>query len=169
MSKSNELIQAAFEEGYRVSEDGQVTAPNGKKVSLRLNKDGYKSFTYGHQYRNKRYPLYVHRLAAFQLFGDSLFQEGIQARHLNNNSSDNSLVNIAIGTRSENAHDSPAETRMRRARHASMKLRKLTDDQVQQLRLDRECGMKYKDLCKKYGISKAQVSYIIRRLSRAEA
>ena len=48
---------------------------------------------------------YVHRLIAFQKFGDQIFKTGIVVRHLNCNSLDNSESNIEIGSQFENKMD----------------------------------------------------------------
>ena len=70
-----------------------------------------------------RYPIKVHRLAAYQKFGDKLFEKGMQVRHLNGNKLDFSFENIELGTGKENCQDIPKEQRVRASKiaHTFMK------------------------------------------------
>lgn len=104
----------------------------------------------------------VHRLQAFQKYGLSVFRRGIQVRHLNGNSLDNSISNIAIGTCRQNAMDKEQSTRVAVAIKASSKNRKLSDKVIKEIRSDRLNGDTYKELMVKYGItSKGTMSHII--------
>jgi hypothetical protein len=60
----------------------------------------------------------IHRLQAFQKYGDLLYEEGTVVRHLNGDPGSNAWDNI-IGTMSDNMFDIPKQIRIRRAEHAS--------------------------------------------------
>jgi hypothetical protein len=47
----------------------------------------------------------IHRLQAFQKYGDLLYEEGTVVRHLNGDPGSNAWDNIAIGTMSDNMFD----------------------------------------------------------------
>lgn len=46
-------------------------------------------------YKGVSYPVYVHRLVAMAFFVD--YEEGIEVKHLNENLSDNGVLNLSIG------------------------------------------------------------------------
>lgn len=104
----------------------------------------------------------VHRLQAFQKYGDAIFGEGIVVRHLDGNRFNNSSENILIGTARDNIMDMPAETRKRKARiAANHNPSKHPEEIVLEIKKDRAAGMTYRQLMRKYGIrSKGTISYM---------
>lgn len=114
MNKSNKALVWAYEKGYRVSKDGKrVKGIYKDKMSIYLS-SGYPSFGVSppESIDGKRSVLLrVHRLQAYQKYGDKLFEDGIETRHLDGDKTNNSWDNIAIGTRSQNIHDMPEEKR----------------------------------------------------------
>lgn len=155
LSKQSSIVIRLFDEGYRVTEDGCAVLPSGDKVNVYPKHGGYLNF--------KRYhtDVQVHRLAAYQKFGDKLFCEGIEVRHLDGDCQNNMLDNIAIGTHSQNEMDKPIEVRRRQAFLASSRVRRLTIEGANYLREVRENGMAYSGLIKLFGVSKSTVSYIV--------
>jgi len=110
--------QQAYALGYRVSEDGlTIKKSDGQIIKTTSTKDGYKRFCIGPNF--KRTPVRIHRLQAFQVFGDAIYQEGIVCRHLDGNSQNNAASNIALGTQSDNMMDRSKECRQRCAFKAS--------------------------------------------------
>ena len=65
----------------------------------------------------------------------------------------NSFDNIAIGIASENMMDRPKEERVNHAIRAASHLRKFTDKEIADMRIDRANGATYKDIMEKYGIT----------------
>lgn len=104
LSKTAQAIKNSYEKGYRVTKEGNVIGVNGNKLSL-MEKQGRLSFSF--RFEKERYRIEVHRLQAYQKYGEDMFKKGISVRHLNNNSLDNSYGNISIGTHSENLMDTP--------------------------------------------------------------
>jgi hypothetical protein len=104
------------------------------------------------------YPVEVHRLLAFEKFGEAAFAEGIQVRHLDNNSLNNSWDNIVLGTPTQNAMDRPKEDRQA---HAALGNQQFTEEFIHQLRLDHTSGLGYKKLRAKYGIPLSTLSYYL--------
>jgi hypothetical protein len=114
------IERIAFERGFRVSECGtRVTKPNGNPQPIRLNRQGYFVFTV--HIGSESRPCTVHRLQAYQKYGDEIYTEGLQVRHLDGNSKNNSNANILIGTSSQNHMDKPAHVRSRVAGDANRK------------------------------------------------
>jgi hypothetical protein len=157
---TTKALIAALDAGYKVDDDGVVTSPSGKILSTWLDTRGYFRFTFASKELGNR-KILVHQLAALQRFGKVVLNEGIEVRHLNNDSTDNSQNNIAFGTRAENEMDKDPETRKKVAKIAASKRRKLTKNQLEALRKDRSSGMNYKQLSQKYGIQKSTISYIL--------
>lgn len=104
-----------------------------------------------------------HRLVAYSKFGDEMFRPGIEVRHLDGNVQNNSFENISIGTKSENSLDKLPSVRLKAARAAAKKRRKLTHSEVISLRKEHAAGTMQKDLAVKYQIGKDAVSRIVRR------
>lgn len=156
MRNYNEKI--AYKKGYRVNKEGIVTY---KSNTIKLtNHRGYNFFNIKSE--GKKLNVKVHRLQAYTKFGEEIYKEGVEVRHLNGIRNDNSWDNIAIGTRKDNALDIPAEKREKIAVKASTELRVYTDEELIKIRKDREQGLTYSQLMAKYNISsKGTIYYIL--------
>lgn len=152
-------LKRAYEKGYRIV-DGEPVSPTGNVLSTCTNSWGYRKFSVRDEDRN-RINVMVHRMVAYEKYGDALFEKGIHTRHLDGNKLNNHPDNIAIGTAFDNSQDKPPELRRRVAKIAASYQRKLTEEQVEQLRQDRQQGATYSQLMKTYGIAKSTVSYIV--------
>lgn len=159
--QATDRIQLAYDKGYCVNRDGMVVSPRGKIRKTHPRGNGRLAFTIKTKQGSMSVP--VHRLAALQKFGAATLEVGVETRHLNSDYLDNRPSNIALGSHSQNMMDRPAEVRIAQAKLAAASQRKLTEEEATQLRKDREAGMSYKQLSKKYGISKSSISYIIHR------
>jgi hypothetical protein len=113
MSKSIENLLVAYKKGYRYV-NGDVVSSTGKVLSVHTPSKGrpYKRFTI---YNGGPVSIDVHRLSAYQKFGDQMLEDGIEVRHLDGDPLNNEPDNLAIGTASENAHDIPAGVRIKRS------------------------------------------------------
>jgi len=167
MSKTNEVIKLAHSKGYRISSQGEAVGLKGK--ILRLKNIGRKDYPYlgfNVVFEDKRFPLGVHLLQAYQKFGDGMFQPGIQVRHLNNNSADNSRRNIGLGTPSQNAYDRPE---IERKKHAAKVNQKLTVHLITVLRADHQNGLSYNELSEKYQLGKSTLSYYLSKTAKRQS
>jgi len=160
MSTKTDAVIMAYNQGYRVSADGlEVISPySGLPLKLQLNNKGYLEFKIQEKYRVS---VRVHRLQAYQKYGDKLLIDGVLVRHLNGDSKDNNVNNIALGTYSDNAFDKSELNRTEHALKGSRSQRKLSWEQMEQLRQDRTDGATYKVLCERYEVAKSTVSYIV--------
>jgi hypothetical protein len=158
LSKSNKALICAYKKGYRVKKDGSVKGL--RKNSLKLSiYNGYYKFNV--KMNGNSFSIKVHRLVAYQKYGEKLFKEGIQVRHLNNNKRDNSFSNISIGTASENALDKPKKTRRRASLIAGLSRSSLTEEDVKRIRyLREEEKWRYSDILKEYPMAKSTLSLI---------
>jgi hypothetical protein len=166
LSNKNKATMEAFKRGYRVMPEGCVRSPTGAIRRLCMqNCNGYKKFSFNITIRGKATAIYVHKLAAYQKFGDTVFASDIEVRHLNNVSTDNSLANIGIGTHKQNMHDIPQNLRKQYSSKGSVagakKLRKFNDEQIVLIRKMHISGMSYNKLCKIFKCAKSTISYII--------
>ena len=109
----------AYTQGYYVTKDGQCISKTGYKLKPYINSKGYIEFKFSDGF-GYTCNLRVHKLQAYQKYGVVAFQKGIQVRHLNGNSLDNSWENIGIGTAKENQLDIPQNVRKDRARKANL-------------------------------------------------
>ena len=70
-------------------------------------------------------------------------------RHLDGNSLNNKEENIEIETSSDNMFDIPEKVRIKKSALAN---RIYSNELIKQIRKDKELGLSYKDLMKKYNI-----------------
>ncbi len=161
LSKTKEFIRLAHEKGYRVI-DGEVISPfTGKSRKLRVhNRDGYKKyvFTVGEKGKSS-YPIDVHKLIAYQKYGNKVFDPDFEVRHLDNNSLNNLEENISIGTKSQNQMDKPEKLRRALSVNAATRIRKFTDAEMEKIR---KYHRNYKDTMETFDItSKGTLHYIL--------
>ena len=134
---------------------GNVFSPH-KQLKAFLNKEYY---SINFKYEGVKINLLVHRLQAYQKFGNKLYEQGIEVRHSNGNSKDNSYDNIILGTRSENMMDIEESVRKSKASNAN---KKYPDELVLEIKEYYSLGHSYSDIMKKFNISsKGTISYII--------
>lgn len=112
VSISNELVRHVVKNGYRVDRFGNVYNTKGILRSCNKDKHGYNRFTI--KYEGKCRSVYVHKVIAYQKFGEEAFKKGQQVRHLNGKQDDCSYENISIGTPSENIYDINVDVRKKR-------------------------------------------------------
>ena len=74
--------------------------------------------------------LSCHRLQAYQKYGDKIYEDGVEVRHNNGESLDNSWCNILIGSHSDNMMDIPKQIRIKKALHATSFIRKYDKKEV---------------------------------------
>lgn len=159
MGNVKDILFIAKSKGYYTDKNGNIFSVN-KKISLRKAQERY-NFTI--RYYGKRVTISVHKFIAYLKYGDEIFNEGIEVRHLDGNSLNNVWDNIAIGTHSENMMDIPEKNRIKKAINASNKVRRFSDDEVKEILFNKEAGMSYNKLCIKYNTSKSTLSYLFNK------
>lgn len=104
--------EIAILKGYSVV-DGQAYGPK-KKLKMSPCSKGYLRFCF-QDFDGKNRTCWVHRLVAHVKFGHALYEGKPDVRHLDGNKLNNLEENIALGTRSQNLRDVPADQRSARA------------------------------------------------------
>ena len=122
MNKQNKAILSAHKRGYRVTKEGIATSPFGV-LNPSCTRKGYKKITI--RLEGKFVTVRLHRLQAYQKYGEEIFNSKLCVRHLNGNPGDNSWANIKLGSYSDNAMDRPKESRILHSRLAAKRQRKL--------------------------------------------
>jgi hypothetical protein len=162
VSQMNKNVVLAYEKGYRVK-NGEVVSPfsgNARNLGIHARRN-YKRYRFSIRDAagKKVYPVEVHKLVAYQKYGDKMFEPGIQVRHLDNNSLNNLEDNVAIGTKSENEMDKPKEVRQRTSVNAATAIRKFTDLEMDEIR---KFHTSYKETMEEFDItSKGTLHYIL--------
>jgi len=148
-----EALLDAYQKGYRIR-NNIIYNPEGKILSGCLDGKGYTQFKH-----NKTTSVHVHRLVAYQKYGDAMFDEGIEVRHLDRNKRNNLGENIAMGTSKDNSQDIPPEVRKRAANIASSFRKKYNNEAVRAFYY--KCKS-YKKTMEMFGIpSSGSLHYII--------
>jgi hypothetical protein len=154
----------AYNKGYRVTENGEVISHKGKTIKLYLGSAGYYKFSFRSEEKIKdnRVSFCVHRLQAFQKYGQKLFRKGIEVRHKDGVKANNSWDNILIGTHSENMMDIPKHIRIEKALYATSFVRKYDKEDV--IKFHKENGNSYKKTMEEFGISsKGTLHFILNK------
>lgn len=156
MSKRNENLILSNKKGYKIDYDGNIINNKENLLNGFIDNRNYKAFSI--KENKKVFNVLVHRLQAYQKYGDKMFEKGIVVRHLNGNSLDNSYDNIVIGTQSDNMMDIPKEIRIKKSSNAN----KIHNHNF--IIEDRNKGMTYNELMTKYNISsRSTISYIVNK------
>lgn len=161
LSETKKVIIEAYERGYRVI-DGKLYNPSGKQLKTTINK-GYHFYTI--LWFNKRKPVWVHRLVAYQKYGEKILEEGIETRHKDNNKENNLDENIILGTHSQNMMDISKEDRKRMTKKA-IKAARLVNKKydVEKVRKVYTELKSYKKVMEIFGISsKGTLHYILNK------
>lgn len=146
-----------FNLGYNINKDGTCIGKHGKILTGTISKYGYRIISI--RLKDKSIKVSVHRFQAFLKFGDKIYDEKYEIRHLDCNKLNNSWDNIEIGTHSQNMMDIPKEIRINTASNAH---KKYSDELILEIKEYRILGHSYKEIMKKYNISsKGTLSYII--------
>ncbi len=157
-SKKNSVLLEAVEKGYTIIE-GKIFH-KGLQLKGNCPKSRYIKFSIRTK-DGKVAQVNVHRLVAYQKYGDKIFEKGIHVRHLDSDSINNLEDNIAIGTKSENELDKPPSVRMRAALIASSFSKKYNHEIIVKLHNE---GNSYKKIMKELNIkSKGTISFIINK------
>ena len=157
--------------GYHVKEDGTVVSYTGKTLKTNtMAREGARPFLRfaARNSAKKVNTVLVHRLAAYQKFGDEAFYGCNVVRHLDGNTLNNALDNIAIWTRVEQRAAMPEATRWVATKNAERARRRITFEQAQQLRQDKLAGLLHRELAAKYGVGMATVSEIVNNKTYVE-
>ena len=155
----NEIVQQAFEMGYRVNDEGQLISPKGKARKLRQNSKGYLETNV--RIGGKLCHLYIHQLVAYQKYGDGIY--GAECvRHIDGNPQNNTIENIRIGTQSQNMRDIPCSERKKNAEHATSFVRKWDKKVIREYHENHSHS--YKETMNHFGItSKGALWFILNK------
>lgn len=150
--------------GYFLDKRGTLFNKRGEKIKAHLDRGGYwrvSTRIRDNDFKGVR-PVLLHRLQAYQKFGEVIFEDNICVRHLNGDSSDNSWENIAIGTNRDNMADVDKNYRLKRAIDASSKIRSFSDTKMVEILSFYHKTKSYKKTMEKFGISsKGTLNYMI--------
>jgi hypothetical protein len=155
LSKQNSNLILAHNKGYRVNKVGEIVGLKGNILKPSKSPSGYLSVTMK-TLENKTTRLYLHKLQAYQLFGDKMFTDGLVIRHKDGNKLNNQSTNILLGTLSESMLNISDVVRV--------KMNSKPKHDHEAIIKDRKNGMSYKQLMDKYKISsKGTLSFIINK------
>ena len=97
------------------------------------------------------------------MFGDKIFDEKLQVRHLDGNKFNFKDSNISIGTQSQNSLDRPKKERTEHAIKAASVLRRFTKKEIETIISRNRYGESLNKLAKEYKTAKSTLSYIINK------
>lgn len=167
MTGYEERVRSAHQRGYRVMADGAVENPSGRRLKLTHQESiRLRYFKFNIKTPEGSKPVTVHKLQAFQKFGDSVFAPGVVVRHLDGDSLNNQLENIGIGTITDNAMDRDPVARSMHAQKAGKAMSPYSDEMWDSIRNDHASGLGYKKLRTKYGIGLSTLSFQLSKTAK---
>lgn len=151
----------AIERGYKVLPNGICINFKGVEVGTKGTSKTNPYYSIWIRIDTKKISIPIHRIQAYQKFGDKIYEENIVVRHLDGNNQNNAYNNIAIGTSSDNMMDQSKEIRVNKASNAN---KKYSDELVLEIKEYYNSGHSYKEIMEKFNISsKGTLSYIINK------
>lgn len=157
-SKNADWVLRSHLLGYRVDDLGAVMGLRGAR-RCRVDRDGY--YTFNVRIAGECRPVRAHMLAAFQVHGEAALAPGIQIRHLDGNRLNNAATNLAIGSPTDNYLDRTPAARQAHAMVAARARRRLSFEQVEQVRARVAAGEKQGLLADELGLSPSTVCDIV--------
>jgi hypothetical protein len=151
--------ELAYSKGYRVDELGFPVSFSGTSLKPDKMHDGYLRIKASNGL--VRFNVMIHRLQAYQKYGNLIYAEGVEVRHMNGNKFDNSFGNVLIGTHSENMMDVPVSVRISSAIHASSFRNKYNWEEVKLFYINN--GKSYHKTIEKFGMSRSSLRYILNK------
>ncbi len=174
MNENRKALLFAISKGYRCDCLGQVISPEERIVNGYIGNHGY--LTIGIRLildngKTEKRPVAVHRLQAYQKYGDKIFEKGVLVRHRNNIKTDNKYDNILIGSYSDNYHDNSQEVKnnmisggIKGSHFAKITNLKYDDDFIKNVGDFIYNGKNLvKDTVKKYNISSSSLTRILKK------
>jgi hypothetical protein len=158
-SRGNEGIRRAHRRGYRVRADGTLLNPTGRRIRGFLAGSRYFRFTY--REAGQCFNVLVHRLAAYQCFGEATFARGTNVRHQDDQPLDNRRQRLLLGTCRDNRLDTPAIMRSRAARQGGQKQQALSFVAVRRLWKWMRDGTPYRVIAARLKVSVACVQGVV--------
>lgn len=141
LSKGDRTLLYAYLLGYSADINGRMFAPDGKEIRGGVAKSGHKNFVPRGLNKTNRCSVLVHRFVAYAFFGSEVFNHQL-VRHLNGIPHDNSVENLMPGSSKENRADIPREILVNNGKRNAYiiieKTRKLSDEQVKEMRNERQ-------------------------------
>lgn len=129
LQRNDEKYRIAKEKGYKSTKDGDIIGLRGYKLKGKTNNKGYKLFSVTIS-GGVNLTLLFHRFIAYEKYGEELFEEGIVARHLDGDCTNNSWDNIAIGTQADNMQDIPKHEVYKKAKRVGELIRKYDYEKI---------------------------------------
>lgn len=126
ISNQSFALRKAHNKGYTMNNNGTALDPKGDIIAPLLDKDGYEYFHFRYRRNGIEMPgrVYLHRLQAYQKYGEAVISKAIHCRHLNGNKLDNSYNNIFIGDAADNRRDFIRNNNGRRSKTVTILKRK---------------------------------------------
>lgn len=149
LSKASRAIIRMSEKGYTVNDIGEVFNPIGRKIGSK-GCDGYISYSFRPTPKESPVAISLHRFVGYKKYGDVIFNEGIQCRHLNDVKDDNRPDNICIGTAKDNYNDSVRNNVDRRKNFNKIEL------------IESQQTIGFNNTVRKYGVSKAYLTHLLK-------
>ena len=165
MSKLHDIIRKLSADGWGVTDCGYLVKPDLtiRETRVKFGKGSRPDYlTFNVKHDGSSYPVPVHKLVAYQKFGEASFEDSIVVRHLDGLSLNNETDNIPIGRHSDNMMDRPTHERIEHSLRSAVHIRKLSDQEVWMVR---NSGRSTGELAQDLNVAYNTIAYIRRGLT----
>ena len=143
-----------YDKGYRITEDGKFINKKGDILKFSLSINGYPRKSFKIPSFEQKQSVMLHRICAYQKYGDEIYKPNIVVRHQNGVTTDFRPSNILIGTSQDNSLDEKPILRKRRSVNGRKKAQKITRnfsiEEVKEIRKYHNNVRSYKKTMSKY-------------------
>lgn len=163
---NSRLEEIAYNRGYRISIDGSIINPKGKilKGNIRTANRKYSQLVFTLKVDGKSKHCGVHRLQAYQKYGNKIYGNRILVRHIDGNYLNNSFDNIEIGNHLDNYLDIPQHKREEHLNNMRLKRKpKYSQELINSIKREYDLGMPKTVISNKYKLSINSITYILKK------
>lgn len=148
---------------YAIAYPWVIRLDTNRHYRPKLSKRGYPHISFRSRKLGISQKVEVHRILAYQMWGDVVFSESFCVRHLNSDKSDFSKENLALGTDMDNYMDNPDGVKNAMAavcKDNGKSLRKFTEEDVGSILAMRSNGATYSQIAREFNCGKSTIFYI---------
>ncbi len=168
-TKSNIAVRHCAKR-YKITSGGKLFRPDGIEILPSCSRRGYPHIGVTIRSHGIDQKIFIHRIVAYQKYGEGLFETGIVVRHLNHDKKDFRPDNISIGSMSDNYYDHDSdylENFPIQGSKAARSRRMFSMETAEEIRRRHRNGEGYRKLARAYGCSRSTIRFIVHRVTYA--
>lgn len=168
METNTKIATIQCSRDYAIIHPWVMRMDSNKSYEPKKNKHGYPHISFRRRRLGITQKVEVHRILAYQMYGDVIFDPGVQVRHKDNDKSNFKPDNILIGTAMDNHLDNPERVNALKVSaciREGKRRRSFSDNERNVIFSERRDGATIRKLSSKWRCSKSTMSYLLRGIT----